>query len=352
MNNRLRSRTTAFIFLITGALIALATVGARPAAAVENETFGLVPHPERVGGSPRRTFSVPLESGAVFEDAIRVYNRTDQQLKLLVYAADAEAGLDGTISVGFRGSDPKGVGAWIDLSGEEMTLPPGGEALMQFRVEVRSTDPSPDLGAIAVEADEGGMAANLGERLHLVVRTTSPNSPTTSVRVRPLLLRSPWIILAILGLIVALAIVWLGARRARRPKDTLVPSGLLDERPTEAEATPAASKPVLRRLGEAQPKSSAARRRQNADVGSSSRGGRSRRMSRNDAKTDDIDARPILDEQLVDLDEPEPVARRPARRPPKRRAPRTKTGARSRKQAERKQDEAKRTGRFIPLDDL
>ncbi len=333
---RSSQRRASRVALVSAILFAALAIGARPATAVENETFGIVPHPEKVDGSPRRTFGIPLESGAVFEDAIRVYNRTNQELEVLIYAADAEAGTDGTISVGFRGSRPKGVGAWIDLAGESLKLPPRGEALMQFRIEVRSTDPAPDLGAIAVEANEPGVAANLAERLHLVVRTTSPNSPTTSVRVRPLLLRSPWIIVAILGLIVALTIVWLGARRGRRPKDSLVPSGHFDESVAEPEVTPAASKPVLRRLGET-PSKRAARSRSRAPA---------RQVPE---ETDEYDGRPMLDDGLTDFDEQDEPE--PARAPSKSRGSRAKSTPRKPKQTARKQ-EGKKTERFIPLDDL
>ena len=341
----LSSRRRAWrIVLACAVVLASSAVGLRPATAVENETFGLVPHPERVDGSPRRTFGVPLEPGAVFEDAIRVYNRTSQELDLIVYAADAETGADETISVGFRGSRPKGVGGWISLSGDEVKLPPRGEALMQFRIEVKSGDPAPDLGAIAVEASEPGVAANLAERLHLVVRTTSPNSPTTSVRVRPLLLRSPWIIVAIAGLLVALTIVWLGARRARRPKDALVPSGHLDDRATEPEVTPAASKPVLRRLGES------SSRRRSASEPRAPRTPRTRGAARQQPEPiGELDRRPILDDDLADLDETEDDA--PVRPRAKSRASRAKPGARKAKQPARKQEQ-KKAGRFIPLDDL
>ncbi len=326
-----KKRRFAACALVASTTALLCVFPSPPAAAVENETFGLVPHPEEVDGSPRRTFGVPLEPGAVFEDAVRIYNRTDQQLDLIIYAADAEAGLDGTISVGFRGSSPKGVGAWVEMTRDTLRLPPRGEVLVQFRVDVRSADPAPDLGAIAVEASERGVAANLAERLHLVIRTTSPNSPTTSVRVRPLLLRSPWIIIALIGLLVALAIVWLGARRARRPRDSLVPSGGLAERAQEEEDedTQAASKPVLRRLGETQPRTPARRRRPKPEEQSP-------------------DARPIVDEMLADLNEPEPERERSTRRTTRRKTSKPKPAApRSGRKAQ-----PKKAGRFIPLDDI
>ena len=264
----------------------------------------MVPHPHNIEGRERRTFGIPLETGAVFEDAVRVYNRTDQPLNLFVYAADAEAGADGTISVGFRGSRPKGVGAWVNLPRDTINLPGRGEALVRFRIEVRSDDPTPALGAIVVENAERGIAADLAQRLQIVIRTSSPNSPTTSVRVRPLLLRSPWIIVATLGLVVAFVIIWLGARRARKPKDTVVPTGGL----REPEVTPAASKPVLRRLGEeSREPTPSARRRPVTTAARSSRATRPERPRRRSDESDEElpDLRPILDDMLTAIDEAE-----------------------------------------------
>ncbi len=349
MNGLVRKRGLGWLGLL---LFAYVTLSAVPAYAVDNETFGMVPHPHNIEGRERRTFGIPLETGAVFEDAVRVYNRTEQPLNLAVYAADAEAGVDGTISVGFRGSRPKGVGAWIDLSRDTINLPPRGEALVRFRIEIKSADPSPDLGAIVVENAERGIAADLAQRLQIVVRTSSPNSPTTSVRVRPLLLRSPWIIVATLGLIVAFAIIWLGARRAQRPKDRLVPPGGLLRKTPEPEMTPAASKPVLRRLGEESRTATTSSRRRPVTTGA-----RSSRTSRSSArvgaerpqgKTEepDEDLRPVLDELLADIDEPEPS---PARRSaPKRTARPTKAKA---SRAKRPAEKTK-SGRYIPLDKI
>lgn len=318
-----------------------------PAAAVENETFGMVPHPHNIENRERRTFAIPLEPGAVFEDAVRVYNRSDQALDLIAYAADAEAGVDGTISVGFRGSKPEGVGAWLDLSREEISLPPRGEALVHFRIEVRSGNPTPDLGAIVVENDQSGVAADLAERLQIVVRTTAPNSSTTSVRVRPLLVRSPWIIVATIGLLAALVIVWLGARRARRPKDAVVPTGGLER--TEPQELADASKPVLRRLGEESRSPAGNGRRRGGGV-AANRPPRPRTSGRTAQVPD---GGPVLDDDLADVSDDTDVpedelerTRRPARKPRK-----AKPAAR-RKPARSKAKKSSSPERFIPLDDL
>ncbi|HYZ92050.1 MAG TPA: hypothetical protein VFA34_06605 [Actinomycetota bacterium] len=324
---------------VLGLLLAAFAVPGR-AGAIENETFGLLPHPHNVENQERRTFVIPLERGALFEDSIRVYNRTDQPLSLIVYAADAETGVDGTVSVGFRGSQPKGIGAWVDLSKDSMTLPPAGDTLVRFRIEVRSSDPQPDLGAIVVENAERGIATDLAQRLHLVIRTSPPNSPTTSVRVRPLLLRSPWIIIATIGLVVALVIIWLGARRARRPKDAVVPSGDLVQ--VEEDEATAASRPVLRRLGESEKASPAARRRQG--------GARANRPARSSSSRtgENADSRPMLDELLAEIEEPEDEAPRSPRRKPAKRQPNRSQKPRTQRKAKPREQ----TGEFIPLDEL
>jgi len=263
--------------------------------AVENESFGLTPQPERVDGTDRSSFSVPLEQGATFEDSIRVYNRTDQPIELAVYAADAQADVDTAVSVGLRESQPEGVGAWIDLSENELTLPGRGETSITFRVEVESSDPSPDLGAIVVEPTGRGLAEDMSNRLSLVVRTAPPNSPTTSIRVRPLLLRSPWIIVATIGLLVALVVIVIGTRRARRTKDVVVPAGEIEHEEEEAEDVQEASRPVIRRLGERPDESRPSTRTSEVPV---------LRDGPFSTAEDVVDDRPMLDDDmLVEVDE-------------------------------------------------
>jgi phosphate/sulfate permease len=88
-------------------------------------------------------------------------------------------------------------------------------------------------------------------RLSLVVRTVPSDSPTTSVRVRSFLrVGSPWIIVAIIGLVIAIVLIVIGTRRARRPKDAVVPAGDIEPLEDELNSVPEASRPVIRRLGE------------------------------------------------------------------------------------------------------
>lgn len=270
----------AALVLICSAVVALSM--SLPASAIDNETFGVTPFPERANGIARTTFSIPLETGATFEDAVRVYNKTDDPLKLTIYATDASTKLDDSVSVGLREERARGVGAWIDLARGSVELEARAEVTVPFRVEVKSSDPEPRLGAIVVEKSGRGLAANAAQRLHVVVRTVPPDTGTTSKRVRSLVLRSPWVFVALFGLVVAAAVVWIGARRARRPRDLVVPPGELE---TGAEDAQGASRPVIKRLG--------------ATDAAGSRAGVLERVRASAGAARRRDDRPFLDDALV-----------------------------------------------------
>src|SRR5438309_2538888 len=90
--------------------------------AVENPSFGVTPYPETVDNAERTSFAIPLETGATYLDAVRVYNRTDQPLNLAIYAADADIASDNQVTVHLHSDTPKGVGSWIELSKSSVAL--------------------------------------------------------------------------------------------------------------------------------------------------------------------------------------------------------------------------------------
>jgi hypothetical protein len=326
--------------LILGACLPLS------AHATENEAFGISPYPDRVNGVARRTFAIPLDAGVVFSDAVRLYNRTDQPMELEVYPSDARAALDGTISVGFRGSSLTGVGSWIKLSRSSVSLAARASAVVTFRVSVHSTKPSPELGAIVADNSTHSLRPDLVRRVHVVVRTTPPGSPTSSTKVRAFTLLSGWTIVAVGGLIAAGALVWLARRRARRSREEVEPA---DAQARAEDDTPEASRPVLHRFGrtDTEPKLISL----GTDAETRRRTPRRRPLER--------DERPLLDEvafiEDTDLEDdetdevelPRPKAARTTRRatspkpPPRKPAPK-KTPP---------DDDDKKLD-YIPLDDL
>jgi hypothetical protein len=215
--------------------------------ASENETFGITAFPERVGGVIRRTFAIPLDRGAVYEDAVRVYNRTDRPVNLWIYASDARAAIDGTISVALRGSPVAGLASWITLDRSSAALAPREAVVVHFRVHVRSANPSPDLAAIVAENAAASSRPGLSRRLDVIVRTAPPGSTTTSTQIRTFTLRSGWTIVAVGVLIAAGALVWLARRRGRRSREDVEPAA----KGARDDDTPDASRPVLHRFGRA-----------------------------------------------------------------------------------------------------
>jgi hypothetical protein len=263
-------RRSAVLLAIAASLI----VWAGPSHAEQNESFGIAPQPEVVSGVHRTSFEIPLETGATYQDSVKVFNLTDQPLDLQLYAADANRSGSSSISVGFPDQHPTGVGSWISLGVTKVSLAPHGEKNITFTVDVKSSEPQPAIGAIVVENTATGLKSDLAERLSVLVRTVPPNSPTTSERFRPFVLRSPWVIVAIAGLLVVIVLVVIGWRRSRRTRDTLVAPGEV-EGADHLQEIPVASLPVIRRLGSA-------------------------------AEEDEPDeARPLLDDDLlVEVDEP------------------------------------------------
>jgi hypothetical protein len=284
-------RSIARIIAALAAVASLAVVWVQPAGALENETFGVTPFPEKTNGADRQSFSIPLETGATFEDAVRIYNLTDEILNLAVYATDAKKALDDTtVTVGVREEQAEGVGAWIDLSRKSVELDPRDAKTVTFRVKVRSSDPKPDLGAIVGENLDRGLSASSVQRLYILVRTVPPNTQTSSKRVRTFLVQSPWVAIALLGLVIAGAVVWVGARRARRPRDVVVQPGELE--PLDADEPPQASRPVIKRLGTSATEAPNARSSVLERVRASAGAARRR------------DERPLLDDALlVEVDE-------------------------------------------------
>jgi hypothetical protein len=324
---------------VARALLALAFVGslaiawAPPATALENESFGVTPFPERANGSDRQSFSIPLETGATFEDAVRIYNLTDEVLNLAVYATDAKKALDDTtVTVGVREDESEGVGTWIDLSRTSVELEARDAKTVTFRVKVGSSDPTPDLGAIVVENIDRGLAASAAQRLYILVRTVPPNTQTSSKRVRTFLVQSPWVAIALLGLVVAGALVWVGARRARRPRDVVVQPGELDA--SERSEAPQASRPVIKRLGTSAAEAPQARSSVLERVRASAGAGRRR------------DDRPLLDDALlVEVDEDAPVDQDEPPAPSPVAEPRERAARATRPAAERTPAEPKTAAR-------
>lgn len=222
------------------------TLLATPVHAGENETFGVVPHPTRVDAAERRTFEIPLEVGTTFEDAVRIYNRTDRVVRLAVYPAEAVVGDDDVISIGFRGARPRGLASWITMDSDTVELLPRGEEIVSFRVRIVNGEPDPDLAAIVVEnaAEDTDGDLDVVQRVAILVRTAPEGTPTAAIPTTDPGRRLWLLLLAGVGLAL-LVFLWLRRRASDRSDEdeeaSLVPPPRISD---EAWAKPANEPPA------------------------------------------------------------------------------------------------------------
>lgn len=189
------------------------------ATAGETNTFGTTPHPVKVDGEPRGSFTIPERLSDPAQDTLRVYNRTDQPLSLRVYTAPAELGDDGVYAVGFS-HQRGGLAERIRPETGSVDLAPKGDALVRFTV---SPGDAPDeLAALVVEPVDPRAAGtvDLVERVAILVKTTSSGSgnlvgPPPADEATPVLL----IAIAIAALVLAALLAWRRARHSSTKSD-------------------------------------------------------------------------------------------------------------------------------------
>lgn len=138
-----------------------------PALGGETETFGISPHPEFKQGL-RRSFRFGLSPGSSGKDSVRVYNKTDRALKLVVHASDANRSADGTIHIPPTGTRPDSVGTWLRLDANEVNLEAKQTKTLSFTVS--RPKGSRGGGLAAIVAEEADSSARSGESVEIVTR--------------------------------------------------------------------------------------------------------------------------------------------------------------------------------------
>lgn len=138
--------------LMLVALLALPTLaGAQPAGAIETDRFVLQPHPLEVRGEARRSFAIDPEATGTLTDAFRVHNRSEEPLRLRVYATDAFEEQDGSVTVAPYEHEPRGVGTWIDVERSSITLFAKTGEIVDFTIHVPDDATTSGMGAIVAE---------------------------------------------------------------------------------------------------------------------------------------------------------------------------------------------------------
>jgi hypothetical protein len=174
------------------ALIAAVMVLMAPSAAgaADNGSFGVNPA-GGAGTEPRSYFIYNLDPGANIEDAVVVSNSTDAPMTFKLYAADATPAVDGAFALGKAEDEPTGVGSWVLLPTNEITIPANTQANVPFRLIVPSNALPGDHagGIVALDTkvspgeDQGGLAIgtqnSVGARIY--VRVSGPTQPSVDV---------------------------------------------------------------------------------------------------------------------------------------------------------------------------
>lgn len=179
-----RSRLLAAAAL-AGAVVIGATTAPPPAAATSNGAFSL--QPSAAGGPARSVFAYAVRPGRRVEDLAVLRNLTSSTQTFELYAADAyDTAVGGTFALRARGQRDTGVGAWVRLATDRVTVPPHGSTLVPFVVDVPADAPPGDHAGGIVALDVAGSSERRGRvrllvhngvGIRVLVRVTGPLRP-------------------------------------------------------------------------------------------------------------------------------------------------------------------------------
>lgn len=181
-----RPRGPVRMVLMVAALGLALLAGVGPAAAVDNGTLGIRPANES------DFFHLSLYPGAATDATAIVSNHTQAPVTLLTYPVDAQNSPQGTFALASQ-SDPRaGIGAWVDLGVDHITVPANSDLRVPFRITVPpGTPPGDYAGGLIIQSPPvqgqtstlaGGTAVRLdvvqrqGVRIYLNVAGTAVKS--------------------------------------------------------------------------------------------------------------------------------------------------------------------------------
>jgi hypothetical protein len=158
---RLNARTMLVVLL--GALSLCAAVARTAAAADAGWT---VKTAANGFGADRKDYGYTLSAGGRIEDGIEIVNQGTSELRLSLRPADAVLDAAGRIDMARAGARGSGVGAWVHLQEQVVTVDPGATLTVPFVITPpRGAAAGDHVGGIVTEA--GGRRAGLQVRLRI-----------------------------------------------------------------------------------------------------------------------------------------------------------------------------------------
>lgn len=120
---------------------------ADPASAVDNGTLGIRPETES------DFFHLSLYPGAKLEATAVVSNHTSSPVTLATYPVDGENTVQGTFAMAAQSAPREGVGAWVELDTEHITVPANTDLKVPFRLTVpEGTPPGDYAGGLIIQS--------------------------------------------------------------------------------------------------------------------------------------------------------------------------------------------------------
>src|SRR3989344_4276145 len=154
---------------------------ALPAFALSTGGLGGYPaHPDPTIPYSESWFIYNLDLGERKEDAIVIFNSTDEPETVKLYPVDSVPSNQGNFALESQDAPRDGVGAWITLQENVVTIPPGESREIPFTITIpRNTDVGEHSGGIIIQKAvpgkaEGEAAASIVTRVGIRVYETVP----------------------------------------------------------------------------------------------------------------------------------------------------------------------------------
>ncbi|MEK7153003.1 MAG: LysM peptidoglycan-binding domain-containing protein [Patescibacteria group bacterium] len=146
----MRQQTIALSSLL---LLVVLCIGSVPAHAIESFGIGALPaHPRADSPRTKSIFVYEVAPLSKVEDAIKVINNSDKTKILSVYPVDSQDSSDGAFACAQAVDRRSGVGNWIQLAKDQVTLQPYTNETIAFTLNVpANADVGEHNGCIAIQ---------------------------------------------------------------------------------------------------------------------------------------------------------------------------------------------------------
>ena len=169
----LKARRLLSVFV---AVFLIATM-APPASALESFGIGALPaNPRADNPRTKSIFVYEAQPGKTIVDAVKVINNSSGPKTLSIYPVDSQLSSDGAFACAQAADTPSGVGKWLKLAKEKVTLQPGTNETVSFTMTVpRGAEVGEHNGCIAIQdlttqqKDARGIVLNFRSALRVAV---------------------------------------------------------------------------------------------------------------------------------------------------------------------------------------